>query len=153
MEDLITKFYTAFTKRDAETMAACYHDEAVFHDPAFGELQAEQVRKMWEMLLKNGKDLYVEFSNVKANEQNGSAHWEATYSFGPKKRKVHNVIEASFMFKDGKIYRHIDRFPVRKWAKQALGFQGWLLGGTGFFKKRLQKQTAKQLQRYIEKAS
>ncbi|MFK7922422.1 MAG: nuclear transport factor 2 family protein [Bacteroidia bacterium] len=153
MEDLIKTFYTAFTKRDAKTMAACYHDEAVFHDDAFGELQANEVRKMWEMLLKNGKDLYVEFSDVKANDNNGSAHWEAKYSFGPSGRKVHNIVEASFVFKDGKIYRHIDRFPMRKWATQAMGWKGWLLGGTNFFKNKVQKQTAQQLKSYMEKTS
>jgi len=108
---------------------------------------------MWEMLLKNGKDLYVEFSDIKANDKNGSAHWEAKYSFGKKGRKVHNKVEASFVFKDGKIYRHIDRFPTRKWASQAMGFSGWLLGGTGFFKRKLQKTTAQQLKSYMEKAS
>ena len=35
---LITEFYTAFQSRDAEAMAACYTDDVVFSDPAFGEL-------------------------------------------------------------------------------------------------------------------
>ncbi|MEL6593495.1 MAG: nuclear transport factor 2 family protein [Bacteroidota bacterium] len=153
MEKLIHEFYAAFTRRDAEKMAACYHEEIVFHDPAFGELQGEEVSMMWRMLCAQGKDLYIEFSNIKANEQNGSAHWEATYTFSQTGRKVHNVIEASFVFKDGKIVRHIDRFSLHKWARQAIGWKGLLMGGTKFFQKRLQKQTRKALDRYIAKAS
>jgi ketosteroid isomerase-like protein len=40
--DLIETFYRAFAALDAEAMAACYHDEVTFEDPAFGQLQGEQ---------------------------------------------------------------------------------------------------------------
>ena len=36
MKSTIEKFYTAFTNNDAEAMVACYHDNIIFEDPAFG---------------------------------------------------------------------------------------------------------------------
>lgn len=42
MKDLITKFCTAFKNLDAEAMAECYHEDIVFTDPAFGNLQGER---------------------------------------------------------------------------------------------------------------
>ncbi|MCK5702831.1 MAG: nuclear transport factor 2 family protein, partial [Cyclobacteriaceae bacterium] len=72
-------------------------------------------------------------------------HWEAYYSFSKTGRKVHNIINAEFEFKDGKIIKHIDNFDLYKWSKQALGIQGLILGWTGFFKKKLHKQTNKML--------
>ncbi len=38
--ELIHRFYTAFGGRDHETMAGCYHDDAVFGDPVFLRRQA-----------------------------------------------------------------------------------------------------------------
>ena len=132
-------------------MAACYHEAIVFEDPAFGKLNGEDAGLMWKMLCENGKDLRLEFSKVEANETSGSAHWEAWYTFSKTGRKVHNKIDATFEFKDGKIIKHTDDFNLHRWAKQALGWKGWLLGGTGFFKKKLRGQTKYTLEKYKQK--
>lgn len=146
---LITKFYTAFKQLDAEAMASCYHPEIVFSDPAFGTLKGQQAGDMWRMLCENQKDkgLKVEFSNITSH----SAHWEAHYVFSKTNRNIHNKIDASFEFKDGLIIKHTDTFNLHSWATQAMGIQGFLLGGTGFFRKKLQTQTNKLLQRYQAK--
>ncbi|MFY8063069.1 MAG: nuclear transport factor 2 family protein, partial [Usitatibacteraceae bacterium] len=34
-EQCIRRFYAAFANRDADGMAACYHPEIAFSDPAF----------------------------------------------------------------------------------------------------------------------
>ena len=150
MNKLIEKFYSAFTNLDAETMADCYHPDVVFEDPAFGTLQGERVKNMWRMLCSSqkGKDFIVTFSEVKANENSGSAKWEAIYNFSKTGRKVHNKISAKFEFKDGLIIRHKDNFNLHKWATQAIGFKGKLLGSTGFFRKKLQKQTNSLLDKF-----
>ena len=36
---LITRFYQAFQRLDAEAMVACYSPDVVFSDPAFGTLR------------------------------------------------------------------------------------------------------------------
>ena len=148
MKDLIETFYTGLKERDSDKMIACYHDNIIFEDPAFGKLKGERAKKMWKMLCKNGKNLYIDFSNIKADDQQGSAHWEAKYTFSQTGRAVHNKIDAQFEFKDGKIVRHTDHFNLRQWAGQAMGWKGKLLGGTNFFKNKLHQQTNKTLDQF-----
>ncbi|MCZ4409728.1 nuclear transport factor 2 family protein [Cryomorphaceae bacterium 1068] len=152
-QDLITKFYEAFSRLDAEAMASCYHEEVVFEDPAFGILKGKKAGNMWRMLCKSqkGKGFIVEFSNVKANDQTGSAQWEAKYTFSKTGRKVHNKIDARFEFADGMIIKHTDDFDLKKWARQAMGLKGALLGGTSFFKNKLQQQTNGMLAKFESK--
>jgi len=146
---LIEKFYSAFKNKDAASMIACYHDDVVFTDPAFGELKGARAKAMWEMLLSSGSDLKVEYSNIEQTNTGVKAYWEAYYTFGKKKRAVHNIVDAQFEFKDGLIIRHTDTFNLKKWAGQAIGFSGKLLGGTTFFKKKLHQQTKSRLDKYI----
>lgn len=147
--DLITSFYEAFTQRDAAAMSACYHEDVHFEDPVFS-LDGASAHAMWEMLCERGKDLRIEFEQVKAQAQAGSAHWEAWYSFGPEKRMVHNVVEASFTFKDGLIHTHTDRFDFYRWTRQALGAKGTLLGWTPMVQGAVRKQAASNLARFIK---
>ncbi len=153
MKELIDKFYIAFANLDAETMASCYHSEIVFYDPGFGELKGNRAGNMWRMLCSNQKDkgLKVTHNNVVANNEKGSANWEAYYTFSKTGRKVHNIINAEFEFKDGLIVKHTDHFDLHRWSGQALGIQGKLLGWTGFFKKKLQAQTNRLLDKFESK--
>lgn len=41
---------------------------------------------------------------------------------------MHNVIDARFTFRDGKIIRHVDTFDLHRWSGMALGLTGKLLG-------------------------
>lgn len=150
MKGLIEKFYTAFQNKDAETMISCYHDDITFCDPAFGELKGDDARAMWRMLCRNALDLKVEFSNINASLKKGTVHWEAWYTFSKTGRKVHNVIDTVFDFKDSKIVKHSDTFNLHKWATQAFGLKGRFLGGTNFFKNQLNQQTIKTLKRFRE---
>ena len=151
---LIERFYTAFTKKDSAAMNDCYHQEIVFQDPAFGVLRGQEVHKMWEMLISKGKDaLEISYSDITATEAVGSAKWTAVYQYGKHRRLVTNNVTAVFTFKDGKILSHHDNFNMRKWAKQALGNTGTLLGGTAFLNKKIKKQARKSLEYYIKKTS
>lgn len=147
MKHLITDFYHAFHQLDANKMTSYYHKDIVFKDPAFGILRGKEANTMWQMLCasQKGKDFKVEASNITDN----SAHWEAHYTFSKTGRKVHNKIDATFEFKDGLIIKHTDNFNLHNWAKQAIGFKGWLLGGTGFFRKKLQSQTNYLLHKFM----
>ncbi len=150
MKGLIEKFYTAFQNKDAETMISCYHDDITFSDPAFGELKGDDVRAMWRMLCGNASDLKIEFSNINASLKKGSVHWEAWYTFSKTGRRIHNVVDAEFDFKDSKIVKHSDTFNLHKWATQAFGLQGRFLGGTNFFKNQLNQRTNKTLKQFRE---
>ena len=101
-EQVIHTFYRAFQQKDYVTMQQCYAENAIFNDEAFKNLNAAQVRAMWEMLLKRGKDLQLEYSNVQTDGDTGSAEWIATYTFSQTQRKVTNRIKANFAFENGK---------------------------------------------------
>lgn len=147
---MIEKFYAAFQNKDAETMISCYADDITFEDPVFGMLKDDDAKAMWRMLCRNARNLRVEVSDINASLKKGSAHWEAWYTFGKTGRNVHNVVEATFEFKDGKIVKHTDSFNLYKWASQALGFKGWLFARTASFKNKMQMQTHKLLAEFKE---
>ncbi|AXL49447.1 ketosteroid isomerase [Paraburkholderia caffeinilytica] len=143
--DLIERFYTAFQQRDAETMAACYADDVVFGDPAFGELRGEEARDMWRMLVSRAQDFSLTFDGVEANDHDGSAHWVARYTFGQTGRTVVNRIDARFVFREGRIVEHRDTFDLWRWTRQALGIKGVLLGWTPFVQGAIRAQARKGL--------
>lgn len=142
---LIERFYTAFAARDAAGMAACYHPDVRFSDPAFPDLRGAAASAMWAMLLARGKDLTVLHSDVSADDHSGRAHWDATYTFSKTGRRVINRVDAQFRFKDGLIVEHMDHFSFSRWARQALGLPGLLLGHTGFLQRKVQDEAAKGL--------
>lgn len=141
-EALINQFYTCFQQKDYSGMQACYTQDACFSDEVFKDLDGRQVRAMWEMLIRRGKNLEIKFRDVSANDQEGKATWIASYDFGPAARPVTNIIHARFHFTQGKISQHTDQFSFYNWSKQALGWTGTLLGWTSFLRKKVQ-QTAK----------
>ncbi len=150
--ELITRFYTAFARQDGATMAACYHPQATFRDPAF-ELEGERVGAMWTMLCERAKEFELTFAEVAADDHQGSASWRAKYIFGATGRRVDNRIQASFSFKDGLILEHRDDFDFHRWARQALGPVGTLLGWSGWLRGKVQRQAGTQLARFIARGN
>jgi ketosteroid isomerase-like protein len=149
--DIVEKFYQAFAGRDVEGMLRCYHEEIEFEDPAFGKLTGEKARNMWRMLLSGNKsNLQVTYSNIQTNGDSGSAQWIARYEFGPSGKKIVNEIASGFEFKDGLIIRHHDHFDLYRWARQAFGLMGFVIGWTTFFRKNLQRRTGELLERYSQ---
>ena len=71
--ELIERFYLALRRRDADTMAACYHPEVHFSDEAF-DLHGDEAGLMWQMLCSRGKDMQLEYGQIVADDQTGSAH-------------------------------------------------------------------------------
>src|SRR5579872_7117909 len=106
-EEIIRRFYACFKESDWRGMLACYSQDVFFYDPVFGNLEGDQVRAMWEMLLSNAKDLAFEFSDIVAEGDGyGSCHWVATYTFTATGRRVVNKAKALFKIADGKITEH-----------------------------------------------
>ena len=146
---LIERFYSAFARRDVETMLSCYRPDVVFRDPVFGTLSGPQARAMWRMLNARAVDLAVEFGEVAATGGGASAHWEARYTYTATGWPVHNRIDASFEFRDGSIARHVDRFSLWHWAAMALGSQGALLGWLPPVRSAIRARAAKALAAYM----
>lgn len=145
---LIETFYAAFQKLDAETMAKCYSADIKFSDPVFTNLNGQEAGDMWRMLASKAKNFSLVFDGVSADDKQGEAHWIATYTFSQTGNTVVNDIRAKFTFKDGKIVSHTDTFDLWKWAGQALGFKGKLLGWTPLLQNAVRKQAAKGLAQF-----
>lgn len=153
-KEIIEQFYSAFQRLDYTTMNKCYSNDILFSDPAFGMLKGDEAKAMWEMLCKRAKDFSLTFSNIQLlDEEYATCNWVATYIFSATGRKVVNNIKAHMRIKDGKIIEHSDAFKLSKWAAQALGWKGALLGWTGFMKRKIQQNARKNLAAFIEKKS
>lgn len=142
---MIGRFYDALGHRDAATMIACYTPEATFWDPVFRDLDAAGVAAMWRMLCARGKDLAVVASDIDADDRSGHAHWVATYTYSATGRPVENRIDAEFSFREGRIVRHVDRFDLWRWLRQAIGAKGALLGWLPPVQGAVRAQAAKAL--------
>jgi hypothetical protein len=147
--EAIERLYAAMNAHDGEAMASCYAEDAVFEDPAFGELRDGRVKDMWRMLCARATDLAVELRE----HDDQSAHWIATYTFGSG-RRVLNDIHARFKFSEnGLITDHRDAFDLRRWAAQALGPPIALLGYTPLLTPVIRRTTAKQLEAWRRRGS
>jgi len=150
-EALIRKFYEAFDRRDGETMAACYAPGAHFSDPVFTDLNGDEPGAMWRMLTGRADDLRVELLEHEADGDTGSARWLARYTFTQTGRPVVNDVRATFRFRDGLIAEHRDEFGFRRWAKQALGPTGLLLGWTPVLRSATRKRARAGLDEFMAK--
>lgn len=143
--ELISRFYQAFQQLDAEAMAACYAEDVRFSDPVFPDLQGGAASDMWRMLAARAQNFSLTFDGVQADDEQGSAHWVATYLFSQTGNTVVNRIQASFRFRDGKIVEHHDHFDLWRWARQALGAKGLLLGWAPPVQNAIRQQAARGL--------
>ena len=145
---VIQRLYEALDAQDGETMASLYTDDAVFEDPAFGELHGPEVGAMWRMLCEQATDLSATASDVQADDSSGSASWVATYTFSQTGRSVENRVTASFRFRDGKIAEHRDSFSMSTWARQALGPPGLLIGTNPVGRALMRRRTGSMLSKW-----
>ncbi|HET7732011.1 MAG TPA: nuclear transport factor 2 family protein [Usitatibacter sp.] len=149
-EALIREFYAAFARRDAEGMARCYHADIFFSDAVFPRLRGAEAGDMWRMLLARAPDLEVTLDEASGGEDGGLARWTARYTFSRTGRPVVNRVRAMFAFRDGLIVRHYDSFPFWRWAAQALGPAGALLGWSAPLKWKVRRDAARALERFRE---
>lgn len=150
-EALITKFYTAFQKRDYSIMQSCYADDIIFNDPAFGILHGDEAKAMWQMLCTNAKDFELSFGNIELlDEEYATCKWTAKYTFSKTGRKVVNNIKAHLRIQNGVITEHTDDFNLYKWSRQALGLPGILLGWSGFMEQKIGNNAKNNLQKFMK---
>jgi ketosteroid isomerase-like protein len=148
-EATIRRLYEALDRHDGEAMAACYAPDARFADPVFPELHGDQPGDMWRMLTARASDLRCELPDARADAQAGAARWVATYTFGQTGRRVTNRVRSDFRFADdGLILEQRDDFHFWRWARQALGAPGLLLGWSPLLRKRVRASAAAELARY-----
>jgi ketosteroid isomerase-like protein len=147
---LVERFYNAFAKQDGATMAACYSLDAAFNDPAF-ELRGPWIGAMWRMLCERAKAFSLEYQIIEASAEHCKVQWTARYLFSQTGRHVVNHVHAEIHLKDGLIIRHADRFSFWRWARQALGPIGLLLGWSQLLKAKVRAQALKGLKAWVDK--
>jgi hypothetical protein len=145
---LIVGLYAALQSQNAAAMRACYHADAHFSDPVFPNLYGVEVGDMWQMLCERANGIRVEVTDIQTTERNGTAYWQAWYPFSGTGRQVHNQIRASYEFRGGQIIRHVDSFDLWRWARQALGIKGLLLGWLPPVLEKIRAQAAASLQQW-----
>ena len=148
-DKLIEQFYAAFGRGDGEAMAACYSPDVTFSDPVFPDLRGAQAGAMWRMLTSGAAKARIELLAHEADETTGSARWRAEYVFSETGRPVVNDIRATFRFADGLIVEHRDRFDFHRWARQALGPVGLLLGWTPIVRSAVRRKAAARLDKFV----
>ena len=145
---LIERFYEAFDQGDGHTMGTCYASDVHFSDPVFPDLHGPRAEAMWQMLTEAPGELRIELLDHDADETSGSAHWRAHYVFSDSGRPVVNDVHASFRFQDGLITEHRDEFDFHRWARQALGPVGLLLGWTPMLRGTVRRKAADRLEQH-----
>jgi hypothetical protein len=148
-DDLIERFYGAFAQCDGASMAGCYAPQGTFSDPVFVGLDAREAGGMWRMLTGQATDLRIELLEHSSDGERGSAHWRAHYTFSQTGRPVINDVRASFRFADGLIAEHVDNFDFYRWARQALGIQGLLLGWTPVLRSAVRSRARGSLEQFL----
>jgi len=147
--ELIERFYAAFARRDGDAMAACYAPDARFSDPVFPDLRGAEPGAMWRMLTGRSTDLTVELLEHDADDETGTARWLAHYTFTQTGRPVENDVRATFGFEGGLIADHRDEFDFHRWARQALGPAGLLLGGTPLLRSAVRRRSRAALDEFM----
>jgi uncharacterized protein len=134
-------------------MAACYAPDISFSDPVFTDLHGAEAGAMWRMLTGRSQDLRIDLLEHEADGERGSAHWRAHYTFAQTGRPVVNDVHASFRFADGLIADHRDEFDFHRWARQALGPAGLLLGWTPIIRSAVRRRARASLDEFLAESA
>lgn len=109
-------------------MGECYADTVEFNDPVFKGLKGNAARAMWQMLIERGAELKLTYSNIKANDTEGSADWVAVYPFSKTGKNSHQSYSRKVP-----IQRRKDCKPQRSIQFMEMGRHGtwnnWLSNG------------------------
>jgi hypothetical protein len=147
------QFFEAFLVRDHYTMGLLYAENATFSDPVFPLLNARGARMMWAMLLTRAEDLGIEVNVLEDSPTRARVEWTARYTFGATGRRVINRIQTEMAISNGRIVRQVDQFSLWRWARQALGAQGLILGWTPMVQNRIRKQAARSLGEFARRSA
>jgi hypothetical protein len=133
-------FYGAFARRDGQAMASMYAGNARFEDPLF-LLYGGDVGRMWIALTGRAKEFSVAYEVDQAGAGRGNVSWTARYRYGS--RPVVNAVRSEIVFDgNGLIARQRDDFDFARWAGQALGVPGALLGRFAWFRRAVSRRAA-----------
>ena len=143
--EVAERLYERFQAKDGDGMAALYAPHARFSDPVFPSLDGAAAGDMWRMLATRAQDFSLTIDGVEADGEVARVRWTAYYTFSATGRAVVNRVSSTIRVRDGQIVEQRDAFDFRRWARQAFGVAGLVLGGRGFFQRKVQKTAASNL--------
>ncbi len=159
------RYFTALVARDTQGMQNCYAHGVRFEDPIFNLNGDREIMAMWALLFGPGRlptdrtnkgqggltnTWAVDFHTVKTLQNHGSVRWEVTFRYAPTGRIVHNSVYSQFHFDDdGLILSQRDNFDFWRWARQAHGFLGMMLGWTPLMWDHAREQAEVSLQEVL----
>lgn len=144
--EIVARFYTAFSKLNAAEMLDCYEADILYNDPIFGLLQADKVHAMWQMICNNASNMSCNFGNIQqVDDEYITCNWKTSYFFKPLNKRVVYDAKAYMKIVNGKITEHSDGYRLSTWIRKTYGFPGMLLGWSGFMQKKVQKRYRLQL--------
>jgi len=124
---LLQRLFSSLDRKDDKAMAACYHTEATFQDIAFALRGKAEIADMWRMICAG--DIRTTFEILQADDATGRVKVIDEYTFSETGRRVKNVIDSRFTFRDHLIVEQRDDCDPREWAAMAMGgAKGFLAG-------------------------
>ena len=124
---LLQRLFSSLDRKDDKAMAACYHAEATFQDIAFRLRGKAEISDMWRMICTG--DIHATFEIIQADDTTGRVKVIDEYTFSETGRRVKNVIDSRFTFRDHLVVEQRDDCDPREWAAMAMGgAKGFLAG-------------------------
>ena len=94
-------------------------------------------------------NVVAEVEDTETSPDQMTYEWSAPVgTFSGTGRAVHNEIDARFRFEDGLIAEHTDSFDLWRWARQALGPVGVLLGWSPPVQAKIRSQARASLEEF-----
>ena len=125
---VIRELYEALDRHDGEAMARLYAPDGRFKDPAFGELSGAEAGDMWRMLTGRAEDLKRRARRALGRGRHGHRPLDRHATRSARAGRWSTTSTPRFRFRDGLIVEHEDSFSFWRWARQALGPAGLMLG-------------------------
>ena len=142
-EETIQRLYESVKRGRPEEAAECYCDDATYRDIAFDLKGKDDIAAMWRLVCSRGVE--VEFEDIRTEGDQVKGHWVFDYDFHGT-NPVHNEMDSTFTFRNGKIFVHHDEASRWRWATQALGYpKGALVTVFPFI---LRRQARGELERF-----
>lgn len=145
-EALVRRFFERLAARDAPGAAACYHADIFYSDPLFPRLRGAAAGELWRMRLEALESLEIRLEEAQGDADGAHAVWSLLYAQGP--RTVAVRVRSMFGFRDGRISRHDDHFSFWRWAAQAYGARGAMLGWFGPFRWAVRRRLGRAFERF-----
>ena len=112
-------------RRDGRVLRARRHASAI----PCSTSPAAEVGAMWAMLCARGKDLRVEWRDVRADDRAGRRTGSRATPTPRPGARCTTSSTPTFTFRDGRIAAHVDRFDLWRWSRMALGAKGCCSAG------------------------